>query len=195
MQTPEWELQSARILFGYSMKFNPEDVYDILQQPKLEDTPRLTEMAIQGGMPLDLRHKTGIAVTRRLLSAGISDVGNAMQTALQHHSDVSFSEAVDIAKDPRTIDFIAYAARHNQLSTESILKHGILSEDGEAIIKDPKFHPAAPGLPRQALYAGCPVARSERSQNEAQPVFKAFVPWAAELCLRAIYHHKSNETA
>jgi hypothetical protein len=179
--------QEAKKLFGFVVSKNPDELYERMEKPVLAELPRTARTTLSAEYAVTKGYESK---AQDLLLFGLADTQEFLLGIMQHHPDIPFERAVEIASHERTVKALAMIARQNSQRSTALLRspHDVydLAPDKAAIDIDDSIMPAT--------VEGCPAVEVAGDSVEPWPIFNRFVPWASRLALLSYYDHKNDHT-
>lgn len=172
--------QESKAFFGVAVNTTQEELVTHIPNWSALDYPIDTTDYIN---TLYTQHfsKEGSDTVQSLLIAGIHDTDRVVNGVIDHHPFlVTAEQAHAFVRDPRTIRSMAMMALRMQ-----DLMRNILTSPGELY----RLHPDGSHIETVAMapeHYGCPAAGTHDAVNP-WPIFKKFVPWAADLAIYTRY--------
>jgi len=175
--------QEARKLFGFAVSQNPEEIYELTGRPEPSHLPGAAHLFITDRYA---ELQEGESGAQDLLKYGIADTQTFILNIMQHHPDITFEKAVQIAQHERTINALAIIARQSSGVSTALIRH-----PGDVYDLDPTHTAIDTSETITPSYRnGCPAVEVVAGTVEPWPIFARFAPWAGKLALISYFDHK-----
>ncbi len=129
-----------------------------------------------------------------IFADGVRDAAYFIEGALERiPHPLSFDQALNIFKQPTTIETLALMAMHGYKKDDELRNrtsiHTLLAQPGNAYMPNDDYTAIIPGAHVKPEPDGCPAAGDYETMTvNPLPVFRQFAVWSGELALRTFHY-------